>query len=128
MNAANAYKYFMGEDIEILDLLDIDKDATKELIEKHYQSLKEVQTFLSVPSKYKWWIHIGSGVSGLLTEKFTSSKKDFSFIRAVIYYMVTFSFTESLMVYKAVSQISDAVENSLGTTRDKLIELTDKFG
>ena len=129
MNLGNAWKLLMGEDLNVADSLDVDEDHMKDVIEGHYQKLKAIEELLKFPTQMKWWIHLGSGISGFVMEKISLTKsKNFSYMRAGIYYMATFAFLESVMMYHGMSELGVVISNAIEESRDQIVELTEKFG
>jgi hypothetical protein len=114
--------------MSVLELLKsaVPREDILKYIDDTQDSLRRLKPLMMIPYTSQWYLHIGSGVVGLIAEKF-SKKDDFSFIRASVYYMATFAFVESVVWYhgisyslKTASTLFDGYILELDELRDKL--------
>ena len=79
--------------------------------------LKTKSIFERIP-RYNSLNHIISLLTGILTEGYIRNEKDFSFLRAFMYYFATYAFTSAFFVNEGVSYLSI----QLGDVIDQLDE------
>ena len=69
---------------------------------------EKIQDTISLYNKYYWGLQLISMLNGYIVEKYTSSK--FSFFRASIYYMATYSFIQIYLINTGFVAAGEAID------------------
>ena len=93
--------------------------AINDFIDEYEQQILKFEGILDLPEKYDIIVHIASIVLALGMEKYSS--KDFSWLRASVYYFAIYAYITAYLVNKTVKDVADLLQQLIAHAKSKRI-------